>query len=140
MFAGKECARALALMSTNVEDCNGRVADLDPEKKAILRDWQRKFLGKYPVVGAIEVCLCTCPFCPRRALAAWGRSRRSAVHTKSAASTSLLQRGSLQNCPVQPQLSPNKGAQPRRNATSCQSARRSRLKPGALSDNTHYSL
>ena len=54
MFAGKECARALALMSTSESDCNDDVSDLPDEKKKILRDWQKKFLGKYRVVGALQ--------------------------------------------------------------------------------------
>jgi hypothetical protein len=41
-------------MSTDSADCRGEVSDLPDDKKAILRDWQRKFLGKYPVVGALQ--------------------------------------------------------------------------------------
>jgi TPP-dependent trihydroxycyclohexane-1,2-dione (THcHDO) dehydratase len=68
VFAGKECARALAIMSTDPADCNGKVADLPNDKKEVLRDWQRKFLGKYRVVGAIEG-------------AAWDTTTRSPTRT-----------------------------------------------------------
>eukprot|EP00892_Ulva_mutabilis_P008875 jgi/Ulvmu1/635/UM010_0005.1 len=53
VFAGKECARALALMSTKVEDCTGETEDLPEDKKQILRDWEVKFMGKYRVAGAL---------------------------------------------------------------------------------------
>lgn len=53
MFAGKECARALALMSTSADDCNGNTDDLPEDKKQILRDWEVKFMGKYRVAGAL---------------------------------------------------------------------------------------
>jgi hypothetical protein len=52
-FAGKECSRALALMSVRAEDCNGLLSDLPEEKLKILRDWELKFMRKYPVVGAV---------------------------------------------------------------------------------------
>lgn len=54
VFAGKECARALALMSTDAKDCTARVGDLDDKQKQTLRDWERKFMGKYKVVGALH--------------------------------------------------------------------------------------
>ena len=54
MFAGKECARALALMSTDATDCRADVSDLPADKHTVLRDWQRKFMGKYKVVGALQ--------------------------------------------------------------------------------------
>jgi len=53
VFAGKECARALALMSTSADDCNGNTDDLPEDKKQILRDWEVKFMGKYRVAGAL---------------------------------------------------------------------------------------
>lgn len=52
VFAGKECARALALMSTKLSDANGYLGDLPEEKMKILRDWEAKFMAKYRVVGA----------------------------------------------------------------------------------------
>lgn len=53
MFAGRECARALALMSTKVQDCSADVADLAPDKLKTLSDWEDKFQGKYAVVGSL---------------------------------------------------------------------------------------
>lgn len=50
-FAGKECARALAKYSTEVEDCNDRLDDLGVMELDMLRDWESRFLAKYPVVG-----------------------------------------------------------------------------------------
>lgn len=41
-------------MSTSADDCSGDVSDLAPSKIEILRDWERKFQGKYCVVGAME--------------------------------------------------------------------------------------
>lgn len=41
IFAGKECARALALMSLKPEDCNSDITDLDESKIKILDDWQK---------------------------------------------------------------------------------------------------
>jgi hypothetical protein len=52
-FAGKECSRALALMSVREEDCSGKLSDLPEDKLKILRDWELKFMRKYPVVGAV---------------------------------------------------------------------------------------
>lgn len=52
-FAGKECSRALALMSVRLEDCNGKLSDLPDDKLRVLRDWELKFMRKYPVAGAV---------------------------------------------------------------------------------------
>lgn len=52
-FAGKECARALALMSTEEADCHGDLEGLGYTELDILRDWEAKFYFKYPVVGKI---------------------------------------------------------------------------------------
>ena len=52
-FAGKECARALALMSTEEKDCNGNLEGLGFTELDILRDWEAKFHIKYPVVGHV---------------------------------------------------------------------------------------
>ena len=41
IFAGKECSRALALMSLKPEDCNSNLEDLDESKIKILDDWQK---------------------------------------------------------------------------------------------------
>ncbi len=52
-FAGKECARALALMSTEEADCCGNLEGLGFTELDILRDWEAKFNLKYPVVGTV---------------------------------------------------------------------------------------
>ena len=52
-FAGKEGARALALMSTELSDCNDNVDDLSYVEKETLRDWKLKFNGKYPIIGTL---------------------------------------------------------------------------------------
>ena len=41
IFAGKECSRALALMSLKPEDCNSKLTDLDESKIKVLNDWQK---------------------------------------------------------------------------------------------------
>ncbi len=53
MFAGKECARALALMSLKDEDCNDNLEGLNAAQLQTLADWKAKFLQKYPVVGKL---------------------------------------------------------------------------------------
>jgi membrane-associated progesterone receptor component len=50
-FAGKECARALALMSVDPQDCCGDLEGLGHSERETLRDWVAKFDFKYPVVG-----------------------------------------------------------------------------------------
>ncbi|GMH32947.1 hypothetical protein BSKO_00781 [Bryopsis sp. KO-2023] len=52
VFAGRECARALAKMSTSKEDCNDDLDDLTESEFEVLDGWIRK-LEKYPVVGKI---------------------------------------------------------------------------------------
>ena len=52
-FAGRECARAFALLSTNTEDCNDNLEGLDKMEMDNLQGWQAKFYGKYPLVGRI---------------------------------------------------------------------------------------
>ena len=41
VFAGKECSRALALMSLKPEDCNSNLDDLDESKLKVLGDWKK---------------------------------------------------------------------------------------------------
>jgi hypothetical protein len=53
-FAGHECARALALMSTEVSDCNDKVDDLGYTERETLRDWTVRVRG-----GCVYVC-CVC--------------------------------------------------------------------------------
>ena len=52
-FAGRECARAFALVSTDVADCVGDVSGLGALEMDNLRDWRAKFEYKYPVVGRV---------------------------------------------------------------------------------------
>lgn len=52
-FAGRECARAFALVSTDVADCVSDVSGLGALEMDNLRDWRAKFEYKYPVVGKI---------------------------------------------------------------------------------------
>lgn len=53
VFAGKECSRALALMSLKPEDCNSNLDDLDESKLKVLGDWKKKFDEKYEKVGML---------------------------------------------------------------------------------------
>lgn len=53
MFAGKECSRALALLSFKPEDINGNLEGLEEPELAILEDWEFKFIEKYPKVGQL---------------------------------------------------------------------------------------
>mmetsp|Transcript_28129 Transcript_28129/g.71726 ORF Transcript_28129/g.71726 Transcript_28129/m.71726 type:complete len:237 (-) Transcript_28129:118-828(-) len=52
-FAGHECARALALISTDLKDCNGDLSDLGYAELENLREWDAKFRFKYPIVGKL---------------------------------------------------------------------------------------
>lgn len=52
-FAGRECARAFALLSTDTADCNNNLEGLNSMDKENLRDWQAKFYSKYSIVGEI---------------------------------------------------------------------------------------
>ena len=52
-FAGRECARAFALVSTDVADCVSDVSGLGALEMDNLRDWRAKFEYKYPVVGKV---------------------------------------------------------------------------------------
>lgn len=40
-------------MSVREEDCSGKLADLPEEKLKVLRDWEVKFMRKYPIAGAV---------------------------------------------------------------------------------------
>ncbi|WVZ15195.1 hypothetical protein V8G54_012761 [Vigna mungo] len=53
MFAGKECSRALALLSFKPEDINGDLEGLGESEFTILEDWEFKFIEKYPKVGLL---------------------------------------------------------------------------------------
>lgn len=53
-FAGRECARAFALVSTDTADCVSDLSGLGPMEMESLRDWRAKFDFKYPVVGSVR--------------------------------------------------------------------------------------
>lgn len=52
-FAGRECARALAKMSTDIKDCVSDVQDCSLAEMDALRDWEARFQSKYIVVGKV---------------------------------------------------------------------------------------
>ena len=52
-FAGHECARAFALLSTDTKDCVESTEGLDKMEMDNLRDWQEKFHTKYKLVGKV---------------------------------------------------------------------------------------
>ena len=54
MFAGRECARALAKMIVDVSECTDELGDLEARQIKTLEDWIQKFQAKYPVVGRIS--------------------------------------------------------------------------------------
>ncbi len=58
IFAGKECSRALALMSLKPEDCNSKLDDLDQSKIKILDDWQKVH---FPAIGTDQQCFLRSP-------------------------------------------------------------------------------
>ena len=53
-FAGRECARAFAMVSTEVEDCNDNLEDMSPAEMDSLRDWESRFYSKYPIIGNVQ--------------------------------------------------------------------------------------
>lgn len=56
LFAGHECACALAKMSLQTEDLHGDLSGVTPEQLGYLREWEDKFNEKYtvnPQVGSI---------------------------------------------------------------------------------------
>ena len=50
---GKECARAFALVSTDVADCNDDLEGLGAMEMESLRDWEARFWNKYRMIGRI---------------------------------------------------------------------------------------
>ena len=52
-FAGKEVARAFAMLSTDLADCTDDLSGLSNLELDNLREWEDKFNWKYPVVGAL---------------------------------------------------------------------------------------
>lgn len=51
IFAGKEVARALAVMSLKDEDCSNDLAGLTDKQMNTLQEWEDKFKTKYEIVG-----------------------------------------------------------------------------------------
>ncbi len=43
-FAGRECARAFALLSTEIADCNADLKGLSPTEMESLREWKAKVM------------------------------------------------------------------------------------------------
>ncbi|EFJ49803.1 hypothetical protein VOLCADRAFT_59178 [Volvox carteri f. nagariensis] len=52
-FAGRECARALAIMKVDLAECNDNLADCTEKQLKTLEDWIAKFNAKYAVVGKV---------------------------------------------------------------------------------------
>lgn len=50
-FAGRECARAFALVSVEESDCTDNLEGLSKYDLDTLKEWEFKFRYKYPVVG-----------------------------------------------------------------------------------------
>eukprot|EP00878_Enallax_costatus_P002466 GHUV01002646.1.p1 GENE.GHUV01002646.1~~GHUV01002646.1.p1 ORF type:complete len:163 (+),score=13.94 GHUV01002646.1:152-640(+) len=53
VFAGKECARALAFMKVTSEDCNGNLDGATEAQLKTLEDWENKFRQKYGIAGEV---------------------------------------------------------------------------------------
>jgi len=53
VFAGKEVARALAIMSLKAEDCTDNLEGVTEKQMGTLKEWEDKFRVKYPVVGEV---------------------------------------------------------------------------------------
>ena len=56
VFAGQECARALAKMSKDKADCTKDLSGLSDREFEILCDWEVRF-RKYPIVGQVSFFL-----------------------------------------------------------------------------------
>lgn len=53
VFAGRECARALAFMKIDEESCTGDIGGATEQQLKTLADWKAKFDAKYRVVGKV---------------------------------------------------------------------------------------
>lgn len=53
VFAGKDCSRALALLSTKEEDCVGDLTGLSDAELEKLDDWIDTFSAKYDEIGKL---------------------------------------------------------------------------------------
>eukprot|EP00879_Flechtneria_rotunda_P004699 GHRR01004963.1.p1 GENE.GHRR01004963.1~~GHRR01004963.1.p1 ORF type:complete len:139 (+),score=28.53 GHRR01004963.1:107-523(+) len=56
VFAGKECARALAFMKVTAEDCNDSLEGATEAQLKTLSDWEAKFIQKYGIAGHVVQC------------------------------------------------------------------------------------
>ena len=54
IFAGKEVARALGLMSLKEEDCSADLNGLNEKQLHTLHEWEEKFKAKYDIVGTVR--------------------------------------------------------------------------------------
>jgi membrane-associated progesterone receptor component len=54
-FAGKECARALAKYSVEMDDCSDLLDDCSVSEMDALRSWEAQFHSKYKVVGHVMI-------------------------------------------------------------------------------------
>ncbi|KAI1182274.1 cytochrome b5-like heme/steroid binding domain-containing protein [Nemania serpens] len=54
VFAGKDASRALAKMSTKIEDVQPEWKDLEDEKKVVLDNWVTFFTKRYNIVGVVQ--------------------------------------------------------------------------------------
>eukprot|EP00210_Caulerpa_lentillifera_P007296 g6975.t1 len=54
VFAGRECARALASMKIDESYCDDNLEGLDEKSLKILDDWIKKFTDKYPIIGKVK--------------------------------------------------------------------------------------
>ena len=52
-FAGRDCTRALALMSTDTIECIGDLTGLTPAELAQLDEWVERFERNYAAIGAL---------------------------------------------------------------------------------------
>lgn len=53
VFAGRECARALALMKLDESECNANLEGLEEKHHKTLQQWHDKFASKYTIVGKV---------------------------------------------------------------------------------------
>ncbi|CAN6173963.1 unnamed protein product [Urochloa humidicola] len=54
LFAAKDASRAIAKMSFEPEDLSSDISGLEPFELDALKDWEDKFISKYPMVGIIK--------------------------------------------------------------------------------------
>ncbi|KAI8466241.1 MAG: cytochrome b5-like heme/steroid binding domain-containing protein [Monoraphidium minutum] len=52
-FAGREVARAFAMLSTELSDCHDDLGGLAHIELENLREWEEKFNWKYPIIGTL---------------------------------------------------------------------------------------